>query len=52
MCSRSKFFREAIAEKEIEEREISLADVEPCVFLTYINILYVSNKRGKLLRKY
>ena len=52
MCSRSKFFREAIADKEMEEREISLADVEPCVFLTYLNILYVSNKRGKLLRKY
>ena len=52
MCSRSKFFREAIAEKEIEERKTSLTEVEPCVFLIYLEILYVSNNREALLRKY
>ena len=52
MCSRSKFLRESVAEKEIDERKISLTEVEPCVFLINLNILYVNSKRETLLRKY
>lgn len=52
ICSRSKFFREASNGqwKESGERKIALAEVEPSVFLTYLDILYVSNKHEKHLQ--
>lgn len=45
ICSRSEFFEKAVHGewKESEERKVSLPEDEPSVFLTYLNILYVSS---------
>ena len=45
ICSRSKFFQKAMNGKwkESEDRQVILAEDEPSVFLTYLDILYVSS---------
>lgn len=50
ICSRSKFFQKAMNGKwkESEDRQVILAEDEPSVFLTYLDILYVYRKHDGL----
>jgi hypothetical protein len=45
ICSRSELFQKAVNGdwRESEERKVTLPEDEPSVFLTYLNILYVSS---------
>lgn len=53
ICSRSEFFEKAVHGewKEPTERKVPLPEIEPSVFLTYMNIIYVGNRHALLLTR-